>query len=279
MQQGLLNAATVLALQAPFLYALGLHFDVLRRHNFALGAAHALALSVMVNGYAAMGPIAAAGAAVVAAAALLLAGEALLFRPLERRGRTPDQILIASLGLNIVCEEALSASFGDAIRFPSGGDGLGGLLLALPPLQLAAPLSVLTVGGLLLVLTRSEPGARLVALGENPSLFAVLKLGPATWRYAAVALSGGVVAIGAVEAATVTGAYPTAGFPLVILGFATRLLGGPVHTPRFAVAAVGVVGFDQAVAAALPGEWRTPLLFAALLVLLSIGGLRRREAR
>lgn len=275
--QGLTNAAAILALQAPFLYALGLYFDVLRRHNFALAAAHALALGLIARAYA--WPIIAFALAFAAVALLLVASEAALYRPLERAKRSPDQVLIASLGLNIVLEQILSAGFGDTIRFPSSGGGFGAWLLGLSPLRLAGPLSLATLTMLLLTLTRSEIGARIVALGENPTLFAILRLRPVLWRYAAIVAVAFVITVGAFAAAPVTGAYPAAGFPLVILGFATRLLGGPVHRPRFALAVAGVVSFDQLVAATLPGEWRTPLLFGGLLVLLSIRGLLPADSR
>ena len=75
VSQWLLNTATAAALQLPFLVVLGLHYDVLRRHNFLLGGAFACALSVTVWAASADLPFAAVAALALAATfgALVLA--------------------------------------------------------------------------------------------------------------------------------------------------------------------------------------------------------------
>lgn len=269
MTQWLVNFAVMTALQTPFLLALGLHYDVLRRHNFLLGSAYALALCLVVGLLQPAGVFMAVAAAFLAVLAVLLLSEFLVFGPLERFGRTADEILIATLGANILLEQVLSVAFGDRIRFPSvSAEPAVQWFLGLPPAASAIPIGLAILFACAVLFHRTEAGARLVALGENALLFRALGFSPTAWRVIALAIVALVLACSAIGAANVTGAYPTAGFGLVILGFLTRLLGGPVHRPRFLLTAVSVIAFDQLVSAVLPGQWRTLVLFSALLLLI-----------
>ncbi len=268
----LFNTALILAFQAPVLLAVGLHFDVLRRHNFLIGAVYALVALTIVSGLARYGPAVAIGAGFVSACLALGFAEILIYGPLERAGRSADEILIATLGANLVLEQILSLLFGDRIQFPhptAEQDIVAGLM-ALPPTATALPLGIVSIIALALILAKSETGARLTALGENQILFRSLGFTPAIWRGATLVMVAATLTIGAVAAANLTGASPTAGFSLVILGFVTRLLGGPVHRLRFYIVSALVVTADQAAAVALPGEWRTLALYAVLLILISV---------
>jgi branched-subunit amino acid ABC-type transport system permease component len=109
----------------------------------------------------------------------------------------------------------------------------------------------------------------MIALGENPDLFRSLGFSVVRTQLVALALVSATLSLSALSVVELTGAYPTAGFPLVILGLLTRLIGGPAHRVAFYLAAVGVTVFDQAAAIILPGEWRTVALFGALLLLIA----------
>lgn len=269
MTQWLVNFAVMTALQTPFLLALGLHYDVLRRHNFLLGSAYALALCLVVGLLQPAGVFMAVAAAFLAVLAVLLLSEFLVFGPLERFGRTADEILIATLGANILLEQVLSVAFRDRIRFPSvGAEPAVQWFLGLPPAASAIPVGLAILFACAVLFHRTEAGARLVALGENALLFRALGFSPTAWRVIALTIVALVLACSAIGAANVTGAYPTAGFGLVILGFLARLLGGPVHRARFLITAVSVIAFDQLVSVVLPGQWRTLVLFSALLLLI-----------
>lgn len=269
MMQGLVNFAVIAALQLPFLIALGLHYDVLRRHNFLLGSAYALALCLLVGLIQLAGAVVAVTAAFLITLALLLLCEFLLFGQLEKRGRAGDEILVATLGANIVLEQVLSVIFGDRIHFPAGAaEPAVQWFLSLTPATSAIPIGLSIVIVCVVLFRRTEAGARLVALGENPILFRALGFSPAVWRAIALAIIALMMVASAIGAANVTGAYPRAGFGLVILGFLARLLGGPVHSSKFILTALGVLAFDQMVSAVLPGQWRTLVLFSALLCLI-----------
>lgn len=272
MAQWFVNTALMVTLQVPFLVALGLHFDVFRRHNFLLGSSYALVLCVLVATLRPLGPALAVSAAFTLGFAILVLSEFLLFAPLERVHRSPDQILIATLGANIVLEQVLSGTFGDRIRFPTAAMGESGTnwFINLEPYQTAIPIGIATLCVVAFVLARTEAGARLVALGENRLLFRAVGFRPLVWQVIALGMIALVLTLSGVAAINVTGAFPTAGFSLVILGFVTRLLGGPVHRLRFALVAAGVVILDQVAAVALPGQWRTLVLFSTLLLLIAI---------
>ena len=274
MAQWLLNTAIVAALQTPFFIALGLHYDVLRRHNFALGGAYAAALCITVALTRSLQSIWIALPIALAIVCLLLVLlELAVFRPLDRLGRSADEVLIASLGVNIVLEQVLSGVFGDAIRFspaaPDQADWLQHWMTA-SPTQFAMVAGALAIVSAYVLLRRTETGLRLTALGDNRLLFRAVGLSPETWGIVALIVVGALVTASSVAAVNITGAYPSAGFNLVILGFVARLVGGPLNSVRFLIAAIAISVFDQAAAALMPNQWRTMLLFAVLFGLIAM---------
>ena len=271
MTAWLLNAALMFALQMPILFALGLYYDVFQRHNFFIGGAFALctafSISLIDSGLNSLFVLVTLYAVVFI---LLFIADAVFFSTLEKRGRTSDELLIASLGLYIVIEQANSIIFGDRIKFPDLASNADPTVLQLL-LETSPHIYVIGISLVALILIAaffrwSEAGAKLTALAENPMLFRTLGFNSFIWRSITLCIVTAFLVTGSIISANVVGAYPTMGFNLVVLGFLARLLGGPVYRIRFAVTALAIIITDQIIAIALPGQWR---LFVVSLVLFS----------
>jgi branched-chain amino acid transport system permease protein len=265
----LYNAGLSVSLQLPFIVALGLFFDIFRHHSFALGSAFALASCVLVH-------LLSSGAALWASAALatliatLLLGflQFCVFEPLKKR-RSGDEILIATLGASIVIEQAAAVYFGDRIRFaPANAEPLTNWYLGTGAQEVSMIVGFGLVAVIYLLLRLTEPGLRLIALGESPLLFKSLGWRERPWLILALVFVAVIISVSAVAAVPLMGARPGAGFPLVLLGLLTRIAGGPAHRLWFILTGIAVIALDQLAAVILPGAWRTIALFGALFLLI-----------
>lgn len=269
MSADLFNASLSISLQLPFIIALGLFYDVFRHHNFALGSVFALTSCILVRLVSAEVPVW-ASALVAALIAMLLLGllQFCIFEPLKKR-RSADETLIATLGASIVIEQAAAVYFGDRIRFAAvNADPMTSWYLGAATQEVSVVVGLSLVAMIYLLIRLTEPGLRLIALGESPLLFKSLGWPERPWQIFALAFVALIIGISAFAAVPLVGARPGAGFPLVLLGLLTRIAGGPTHRARFLITGIIVIALDQIAAAVLPGAWRTIALFGALFLLI-----------
>jgi branched-chain amino acid transport system permease protein len=182
--------------------AFALIFGTTRIVHFAFGPVYAVSAYgcwLAATWFSAPLPIALAAGVATGAIAGTLAYLA-VYRPFERKGSPPLVILIASLGLFIVLENAIGVAFGTdtkVVPAPPSGVFLWGPLVV-TGVQLAQVAALVLIGMLLwLYVTRTRFGKALLAMTDSPEMARVV--GIDTLRMSLVAFAAGS-AIAAVPA-------------------------------------------------------------------------------
>src|SRR5207244_885667 len=167
---GLVNGSHYALLGLGF----GLIFGTTRITHFAFGPVYALSAYGCWFAAALSAPLwlaVVAGMATGAAAGVL--SYLVVYRPFERDESPPLVILIASLGLFIVLENAIGVVFGTATKVmpapPSGVLLWGPLVVTGAQLAQVAALALIA-GALGLYLTRTRFGRAVLAMSDNPEM-------------------------------------------------------------------------------------------------------------
>lgn len=197
-----------------------------------------------------------------------------LYRPLQRRGATSLIMVMASLGVMIVCDNALLFYFG-----PSGFS----VDVSVPePLivgeffmtggQMVAPfIAAAVVGVYMLFLFATTPGQQLRALIDNEEL--LLLNGIDTGRVKLLAFICGSALLPIANAlfiANGTGIAPNVGVTAVLVGAMAMFLGG-IDTIAGAALAGFILGIVESLAAYIfPTEWQTAVTYALALIFLML---------
>ncbi len=197
----------------------------------------------------------------------------LVFRPLaDRHGLV---LLVASLGLSFVMQNAIQAGWGVGVQRLEAPPGLGEVIILGPfrftPLQLVIlAVSGVTMAAMAYLLVRTDLGMKIRASAENRELARVTgirveRVSAVTW-----AIASTLAAIGGVMVALTSAFTPSLGFALILIVASAMILGG-LGNPAGAVVGALVIG----VAMEVSTFWLTPALkpamaFAALVVVLLV---------
>ena len=254
--------------------AFALIFGTTRVVHFAFGPVYALSAYgcwLAAARFSAPLPVAVLAGIVTGAIAGTLA-YLVVYRPFERRGSPPLVILIASLGLFIVLENAIGVAFGTdtkVVPAPSGVFLWGPLVVT--GAQLAQVAALALIGMLLwLYVTRTRFGKTLLAMTDSPEMARVV--GIDTLRVSLVAFAAGS-AIAAVPACLILikdGATAHMGFIAVFMAFVAVVVGG-VGSLRGAVVGGLALGLVESMGMAkIPTEWQNSIAFVVLFVVLLV---------
>ena len=255
--------------------AFALIFGTTRIVHFAFGPVYALSAYgcwLAAAQFSAPLPIALLAGVATGAIAGTLA-YLLVYRPFERKGSPPLVILIASLGLFIVLENAIGVAFGTdtkVVPAPPSGVVLWGPLVV-TGVQLAQVAALALTGMLLwLYVTRTRFGKTLLAMTDSPEMARVV--GIDTLRVSLVAFAAGS-AIAAVPACLILvkdGATAHMGFIAVFMAFVAVVVGG-VGSLRGAVVGGLALGLVESMGMAkIPTEWQNSIAFVVLFVVLLV---------
>ena len=255
--------------------AFALIFGTTRVVHFAFGPVYALSAYgcwLAAARFSAPLPVAVLAGIVTGAIAGTLA-YLVVYRPFERRGSPPLVILIASLGLFIVLENAIGVAFGTdtkVVPAPPSGVFLWGPLVVTGT-QLAQIAALALIGMLLwLYVTRTRFGKALLAMTDSPEMARVV--GIDTLRVSLVAFAAGS-AIAAVPACLILikdGATAHMGFIAVFMAFVAVVVGG-VGSLRGAVVGGLALGLVESMGMAkIPTEWQNSIAFVVLFVVLLV---------
>jgi len=265
---GLVNGSHYALLALGF----GLIFGTTRITHFAYGPVYALsaygcwlAATLGAPLWVAV-PVGVATGAVAGVAAYLV-----VYRPFEQKGSSPLVVLIASLGLFILLENAIGVVFGTdtkVVPAPPAGVFLWGPLVV-TGVQLLQIAALVVVGGAVaLFLTRTRFGKAVLAMTDNAEMARVI--GIDTLRVSVLAFALGS-AIGAVPACLILvkdGATAHMGFLAVFMAFVSVVVGG-VGSLRGAVAGGLVLGLVESTGMAkIPTEWQSSVAFVVLFLVL-----------
>jgi branched-chain amino acid transport system permease protein len=269
---------------------LGLGFALIfgptRITHFAYGPLYALAAYAGWTAAAPLGlplPVALViGAGVGALSGIATYG--ILYRPFERRQSSNFVVLIASLGLFIVLENAISIAFGSDTKvvpsFTADVILLGDVVFT--SVQVWQVLALIIVGSFLaLFLKRSDYGKALMAMTDNPEMARIIGIDTVKVAMLAFALGSAIAAVPAILILLKEGATPYMGFNAVFMGFVAVVVGG-IGSLRGAVIGGYALGLIENLGTwQIPTEWQGTIAFVVLFLVLLFKprGLFGRSAR
>ena len=268
------NAVLCAAVYALVGLGFGLAYSVTRFFHFAHGAvvvcgAYAFYLFTAVLGCS---PWVAAMFAILAAVLLGCAVEWMIYRPLRRQRTTPLGLLLASLGIYIVWQNAIALCFGDetrSVRSSTVSEGIDILGARLTSIQLWTILLAATlVAATAVWLSRSPTGKAMRAVGNDIEL--ALSRGLPVERI--VLLTFGVASalagVAGILVAMDVDMCPTMGLHILMMSVVVVIVGGVGSTSGVAVAAL-LLGCVREFSGWFVGsQWRDGVSFLVLLVFL-----------
>ena len=193
------------------------------------------------------------------------------YRPFERRGSPPLVVLIASLGLFIVIENAIGVVFGtDTKVVPNPPSGI----LLLGPLVVTGS-QMLQVGAFVVVsialglyLTRARMGKAVLAMTDNAEMARVIGIDTARVSIIAFAIGSAIAAVPAALILFKDGATAHMGFLAVFMAFVAVVVGG-VGSLRGAVVGGLVLGVVESTGMIrISTEWQSMVAFVVLFIVL-----------
>jgi branched-chain amino acid transport system permease protein len=266
---GLVNGSHYALLALGF----GLIFGTTRITHFAYGPVYALSAYGCWFAAATLGaPLwlavitGIATGAVAGALAYLV-----VYRPFEREGSPPLVILIASLGLFIVLENAIGVVFGTdtkVVPAPPAGVFLWGPLVVTSS-QLAQVAALVILGaGLALYVTRTRFGKAVLAMTDNPEMARVIGIDTLRVSLASFVIGSAIAAVPACLILVKDGATAHMGFAAVFMAFVAVVVGG-VGSLRGAVAGGLALGLVESTGMVkIPTEWQSSIAFVVLFLVL-----------
>jgi len=266
---GLVNGSHYALLALGF----GLIFGTTRVTHFAFGPVYAVSAYGCWFAATTLGvPLWLAGiAGVLTGAVAGVLSYLVVYRPFERKGSPSFVILIASLGLFIILENAIGVVFGTdtkVVPSPPSGIFLWGPLVV-TGVQLAQ-LAALPVVGLLLwiYLTRTRMGKAVLAMTDNPEMARVIGIDTLRVSIIAFAIGSAIAAVPAGLILVKDGATAHMGFLAVFMAFVAVVVGG-VGSLRGAVIGGLVLGLIESTGMVrIPTEWQSSVAFVVLFVVL-----------
>lgn len=276
-------------LQTGALYALiaagfSLIFGTTRVFHVAHGATFTLAGFVFYELYMVLGwawPVAAAGAALAAAVFGVLV-DRYVYSVIQRHEAAFFTVFVASFGLAIVVQNLITIGFGRGLvtvptPLSKSVELLPGLYVA-PMAGVAVLCAVVAFGLLHWLLTHTNLGLALRALGENPELVRIYGLTPrGLSQY--VFLIGSLLAVpAAILTATTSGLNPSMGHHVMLISIAATIVGG-VGSLRGAAVAGLLLGMAENLSLAwIDPQWSEAVTFVVLFlfILFRPGGVYGR---
>jgi branched-chain amino acid transport system permease protein len=268
---GLVNGSHYALLALGF----GLIFGTTRITHFAYGPVYALSAYGCWFASAGLGaPLwlaVLAGVATGAAAGAL--AYLLVYRPFERKGSPALVVLIASLGLFIVLENAIGVVFGTdtkVVPAPPSGVLLWGPLVVTSA-QLAQVAALVILGGALaFYVTRTRFGKAVLAMTDNAEMARIIGIDTLRVSLVAFALGSAIAAVPACLILVKDGATAHMGFLAVFMAFVAVVVGG-VGSLRGAVLGGLVLGLVESTGMAqIPTEWQSSIAFVVLFIVLLV---------
>ncbi|MBI4610078.1 MAG: branched-chain amino acid ABC transporter permease [Candidatus Rokubacteria bacterium] len=223
----------------------------------------------------------------VAAAGLVGVGiEVLVYQPLRRLYASQLTILIASLGVLIIIENAIAIFFGTDAKilsgFPSRLIVLGGV--AFTTLHLTVVLvSWGLFGILLLYLYGTRSGRTMRAVANSPEMAEIVGIDTRRVFVTAFAIGSALAAPAAILYTLDKGATPDMGVTAVLMAAIAVIVGGVESLPGAALGGL-IIGLARNWGIWLvPSEWQSAIAFGILLVVIlfrptGLFGVKLRKA-
>jgi branched-chain amino acid transport system permease protein len=267
----LLNGALLGGLYALVALGLSLVFGIMRVVNLAHGilVLAGAYFAVVVTRVVPVDPL----LAFLVVAPVVFAIAALTQRLLLQRltGHSLEAPLVATFGLLLVGQGLFSFGFGTTPLSLRAGWGQSGVTVAGITVQtvnlVAFVLAVVVVTGTQLVLTRTRFGTALRASAADPATASTLGIDINRMHALTFGAAAVIAALAGVLYGTAFSVEPTAGLPLLVLGFTVVVMGGVGSVPGTLVGGV-LVGVVSAAVGGLFGPVYSSIAVNLLLLVL-----------
>lgn len=264
---------------ASFYALAGVTWGVIYRTTHIFHFAHHLVFAVA--GYAAViitaeahlpyffGFFAAVGAAVLLGCGI----DAFLYRRLRMAGATQATTFLASLGLGTAGVAILLFAFTSSPRrlpgFPTKVLSIGEAFFSVADLTMVI-VSWAMIALLLLFLAKSRYGKAIRAVGSNAEMARNVGLNIDRLYLLVFGIGSGLFGVAAFLFTAKNVAYPTMGILPFFMSFTAVFLGGVTSIPGHALAGL-ILGLAESLGMlVLPGEYKTMIAFAILVVVIVI---------
>lgn len=251
----------------------GLIYSTTRFFHFAHAAIFTVGAYLTYSGWllglslTAAIPLAIGGAAILGS--LLEVG---VYRPLRRNGASSLVLLLASLGLLIIIQNAISLIFGDDTKTMRGSvvaEGLSVFGAIVTPIQITTiAVSVLLSALCWFFIGYSSKGKRISAVANDPELSRIVGIDSDGVILLAVALGSALAAVAAIFIALDTDMTPMMGFSALLMGVAAAIVGGIGSIPGSMLGGL-LIGLAQHLGVwKLPTQWQDAIVFLILILFL-----------
>lgn len=276
MREALVNAVVSGAAYALFALGFSCIYAVSRSFNFAQAGVYSIAAYVLYVAYKTCALPLWIGVALGIVGASILGGciEAAVYRPLRRRGASSLTILLASLGVLLVLQNAISVTFGDSSRVVRGGEltatvVLGGV--SLTTVRLATLLiAAIAVPVTWLLWRHTLFGKEARAVANDPELARVVGIDHERIILGTAVFGSVLASIAAMLQGFDSDLTPLMGFSALLMGVVATVVGGAGSIIGVALGGL-LVGLAQHLAVWwLPGQWQDTVVFGVLAVFLIV---------
>jgi branched-subunit amino acid ABC-type transport system permease component len=205
--------------------------------------------------------------AVFAAAAVGTGIDVLLYEPLRSRKANPESLLLASLGVYVILESAISMLWGTQTR--SLGSSIAEDLDFAGARITSVQLWIIVAAGVLvstiaLVLKRTKYGRGLRATADNPDLAALTGIPTRLAIALSFAIGSFLAASAGILISLETFMTPLMGFSMLIGGIAAMVVGGIRNTWGCLIGALLISFAQQLTVWALSARWQDMITFVVI---------------
>ncbi len=265
-----LVAGAVLAVPA---IGLTMVFAVLRFPNFAIAGHMAVGAfaGYFANTTFGLPAVAALSAAFLVAGGAGIVSDHVALKTFRPYGALP--LAIASIALNLIIENILRFSFGNAPKnyaIPLLRDWTFGPFRMGPQQIENAAIAIVTMTALFVFLSATTTGKAMRAVADNPSLADIKGIDPDRMARIANFLGMGMGGIGGMLIGLDTSVDPLVGFRAILSVFAAAVVGGLGSIPGAVVGAIAVSVAEELSLFALPATYKSVVGFLAILFVLSL---------
>jgi branched-chain amino acid transport system permease protein len=263
-QLGLLAASFALVYQTARFFSFS-HASI-----FTLGAYAAYALKQ----YCGLPLLLAGFVAILAVAVAGWLQHYFIFARLLRRKTAPISLLLASLGLMVAIQNAISMTFGDELKMLSSDQVRQGITVGralITPIQLwTLGLSITLLIVITLLMGYTDIGIRLRAVADDPDLALSVGLEPQSVTGLAFFIGSGLAAAAAILASLDTGLTPSMGFNALLMAVVAVVMGGVGSVSGALMGGLAIGLAENLMSAFLPITWIYPCMFLLLIVFLLV---------
>nr|VFK31870.1 MAG: branched-chain amino acid transport system permease protein [Candidatus Kentron sp. MB]VFK34837.1 MAG: branched-chain amino acid transport system permease protein [Candidatus Kentron sp. MB]VFK76974.1 MAG: branched-chain amino acid transport system permease protein [Candidatus Kentron sp. MB] len=212
------------------------------------------------------------GLALISAVAFGILNELLFYRLLRDTKDAGLKMLVLSLGVYVLCQNLLSAFFGDEIK-PLSAELFSGKYsfsdIFYTRIQLVGLFTAAMVFGFTLFLwRRTRLGKAIRAISENPELSRIFGIPKEKIILLAFALGSAYAGIAGILIGFDTGITPTMGFSLLLYGIVAMIIGGTESLWGIAVGALILATAQTLAAYYMDTRWTDAVTYLILIAFL-----------